>query len=108
MPPRSASILVVDDDSDSREYMALALEEEFEEVRTAEGGIPALLAMEASLPDLVVTDLRMPEMDGLELLRLIRERWSDVPVILVTVEQEIATVVEAVQRGATNYLPKLI
>ncbi len=108
MERRSASVLVVDDDPGSRDYMALALESDFGEVRTAEGGVAALLAMEASPPDLVIADLRMPGMDGLELLRLIKERWTEVPVILVTVEQEISTVVEAIGRGATNYLSKPI
>jgi len=100
------SILVVDDDPASLSYMSLALSEEFENVRTAGGGHEALLAMEGSLPDLVITDLHMPEPDGLALLALIKERWPEVPVILVTVDQEVATVVEAVRRGAINYLPK--
>jgi len=54
----------------------------------------------------VVTDLRMPGVDGLELLGLIKERWPETPVILVTVEEDIATVVEAIQKGAVNYLTK--
>jgi len=103
---RNASVLVVDDDRCSLDFMRLALSGEFAQVRTATGGIEALLALEASVPDLVITDLRMPDMDGLELLQLVKERWPEVPLILVTVEQEIATVVEAVQRGATNYLTK--
>ena len=100
------SILVVDDDPASLNYMSLALSEEFAIVRTAEGGHEALLAMEGSLPDLVITDLHMPEPDGLALLALVKERWPEVPVIVVTVDQEVATVVEAVRRGAINYLPK--
>jgi DNA-binding NtrC family response regulator len=103
---RSPSILLVDDEPCSLRYMAMALEGEFGEVRTAEGGVRALLAMESSLPDLVISDLRMPEMDGFELLRLVKERWAEVPVILVTVEQDIGIVVDAVRRGATNYLAK--
>jgi len=103
---RNASVLVVDDDRCSLDFMRLALSGEFAQVRTATGGIEALLALEASVPDLVISDLRMPDMDGLELLQLVKERWPEVPLILVTVEQEIATVVEAVQRGATNYLTK--
>ena len=100
------SILVVDDDPASLNYMSLALSEEFAIVRTAEGGHEALLAMEGSLPDLVITDLHMPEPDGLALLALVKERWPEVPVIVATVDQEVATVVEAVRRGAINYLPK--
>jgi DNA-binding NtrC family response regulator len=103
---RNASILVVDDDPDSLGFMALALKEEFSEVRSATGGLEALLCLEASVPDLIVSDLRMPDLDGLELLKLVKERWPEVSVILVTVEQDIARVVEAVQGGATNYLTK--
>jgi len=99
-------ILVVDDDPSALQYMSLALSERFGQVRSASGGFQALLAMERELPALVVADLRMPEMDGLELLALTKERWPETPFILVTVEQEVATVVDAVKRGATNYLVK--
>ena len=99
-------ILVVDDDPSALQYMSLALSQRFGQVRSASGGVQALLAMEKDLPALVVSDLRMPEMSGLELLALTRERWPETPFILVTVEQEIATVVDAVRRGATNYLVK--
>src|SRR5262245_41203390 len=97
---RNATLLVVDDDPSSLEFMSLALSEQFSDVRTATDGFEALLALEASTPDLVISDLRMPRLDGLELLRLVKERWPEIPVILVTVEEEIATVVEAVMRGA--------
>jgi DNA-binding NtrC family response regulator len=62
--------------------------------------------MEAERPDLVISDLRMPEMDGLDLLQHARERWPGVPVILLSVVEDVATVVEAVQRGASNYILK--
>ncbi len=103
---RSASLLVVDDDPLAARYMTLALSEDFADVRCATGGVDAVLAVEARVPDLVLTDLRMPEMDGLELLAHLRERWPEVPVILVTVEQEVATVVDALRQGAVNYLVK--
>jgi DNA-binding NtrC family response regulator len=99
-------ILVVDDDPSALQYMSLALSQRFGPGRSASGGVQALLAMERELPSLVVSDLRMPEMDGLELLALTKERWPETPFILVTVEQEVATVVDAVRHGATNYLVK--
>ena len=102
----SKAILVVDDDPAAARYMILALQEAFQPVTLASDAIQALLAMERDVPALVVSDLRMPDLDGLELLTLIKERWPEVPVILVTVEQDIATVVEAVKRGAANYLVK--
>jgi DNA-binding NtrC family response regulator len=103
---RSASLLVVDDDALAARYMCLALSKEFADVRRATSGVEALLAVESRVPDLVLTDLRMPAMDGLELLARLRERWPELPVILVTVEQDVSTVVEALQQGAVNYLVK--
>jgi DNA-binding NtrC family response regulator len=102
----AASLLVVDDDPLAAKFMALALSEVYEDVRCAASGVDALLAIEARVPDLVLSDLRMPRMDGLELLAHVKERWSDLPVILVTVEHDVATVVEALRQGAVNYLVK--
>lgn len=102
------TLLVVDDDLGSLSYMSLALEQAGYAVRTATDGLKALLAMENELPALVISDLQMPGMDGLDLLNRVKERWPAIPVMLTTVEEEVATVVEAVQRGAVNYLVKPI
>ncbi len=99
-------VLVVDDDPSAGDYLAQALAAEFPNVQTASDGVHALLSMERQLPALVITDLRMPVMDGMELLEHVKERWPEVPVILVTVEKDLATVIEAVRRGAINYLVK--
>ena len=100
------SVLVVEDDPAAAQYMGVVLAGEFENFRTAPEGIAALLSMESRLPDLVVLDLRLPDMEGLELLTLIKQRWAQVPVIVVTAAGDAATIVQAVQRGATNYLVK--
>lgn len=99
-------ILIVDDDLSSANYMALALADVYASVSTAGNGRQALLAMERQLPHLVVSDLRMPEMDGVELLMAIEKRWPHVPVILASVLQDAPTIVDAVQKGAINYLVK--
>jgi DNA-binding NtrC family response regulator len=99
-------VLVVDDDPSSSAYVSLALKQAGHSVRTAANGVEALLSMEGEVPALVISDLQMPVMGGLELLTHVKERWPDVPVVLFSVEEEIATVVEAVQRGAVNYLVK--
>ncbi|HZN54335.1 MAG TPA: sigma-54 dependent transcriptional regulator [Candidatus Polarisedimenticolaceae bacterium] len=103
---RAPSILVVDDDVLAARYMKLALSKDYADVRCVESGAEALLSVEARAPDLVVTDLRMPSMDGLELLTQLKQRHPEIAVILVTVEDDVAIVVEALQRGALNYLVK--
>src|SRR3989442_7305956 len=100
------SVLVVEADPAAAEYMAVVLGQEFEDFRAVPEGVAALLAMESRLPDLVVLDLRLPDMDGLEVVTRTKQRGRQVPVILVTAAGHAATIVEAVQRGATNYLVK--
>jgi DNA-binding NtrC family response regulator len=99
-------ILVVDDDVSATRYASLALRQESYRVEEASNGLAALRAIERERPSLVVADLQMPGMSGLELLGCIRERWPSVPVMFVTVEGDTPTIVEAVQRGAVNYLVK--
>jgi len=99
-------LLVVDDDPGSLSYMSLALEQAGYAVRRATDGLSALVAIEGEPPALVVSDLQMPGMNGLDLLESIKQRWPQVLVIVTTVEEEVATIVEVVQRGAMNYLVK--
>lgn len=79
-------ILFVDDDASLRETSALILKTFGYEVRTAEGGFQALVELRSSLPDLIVTDLRMPNMNGFELLSIIRQRFPHIPVIAISGE----------------------
>ena len=102
----SRSILVVDDDPACARYLSLALRGEGYDVRLAANGVEAILALESARPDLVISDLQMPVMGGLELLDHARLRWPDVPFIVVTVDHDVATVVEAMKLGAINYLLK--
>jgi two-component system NtrC family response regulator len=99
-------ILVVDDDASATRYASLTLERAGYRVVEAAGGLSGLRAVERERPALVIADLQMPDMNGLELLACIRERWPGLPVMLLTVDGEVATVVQAVQRGAVNYLIK--
>ncbi len=100
------SILIVEDDASSAQYLVLALRDMGHKVRHAPDGLAAVLSLEESVPDLVITDLQMPRMDGIELLGRIRERWQGLPVILISVVGEVETVVSAVKHGAVNYLLK--
>ncbi len=101
-----ARILAVDDNPSSLEYARLTLESEGHEVRTAKDGVEALLAIEDELPELIVTDLQMPKLDGMGLLSRVRQRWSHLPVIVVSVQEDVALVVDAIRHGAQNYVLK--
>lgn len=105
---RLPRVLLVDDDDAVRLYLSQLLDEEGYRVDMATNGIEAILEIEKELPDLVLSDLRMPEMDGLELVVHVKERWPELPVILLSVVDDVPAVVEAVQRGAVNYLAKSI
>ena len=99
--------LVVDDSKVDRLMIGGLLEKDGEiEVAYASDGKEALAKIEESQPDLVITDLVMPELDGLELVGEIRKRFPLVPVILCTSKGSEQTAVEALQRGAASYVPK--
>src|SRR6202008_3824555 len=66
----------------------------------------ALARMEEARPDLVLTDMQMPELDGLELVEAVRARFPEVPVILMTAHGSEELAVNALQRGAASYVPK--
>jgi len=100
------ALLIVDDDSTVRESLGEALSEAGYDVRTAEDAARALAALATRAPDVVLTDVRMPGLDGLELLRLLRERSPGVQVILMTAYDDMPTVAAAMREGATDFLVK--
>lgn len=100
------SILIAEDERASGEYLKLLLEQMNFEVRLTGNGVEALLALEAGAFDLVITDLRMPSMDGFELLTHLGQRWPNMPAIVLTANEEVADVIEAIRLGAVNYLLK--
>ncbi len=79
-------ILFVDDDSSLRETSALILKSFGYEVRTAEDGFHALVELRSLLPDVIISDLRMPNMSGFELLSIVRKRFPHIPVIAISGE----------------------
>ncbi len=101
-----ARVLFVDDLERSRELFARLLEGPAYAVETAASVVEACAAIERERPDVVVTDLRMPEVDGLEGLQRFRTLAPDVPVIVVTAFGSIETAVEAMRLGAFDYLSK--
>ena len=103
MPQR---ILVADDEKKMRRVLQMALEDDGYAVSLAGDGSEALAAMKKVHFDLVITDLRMPKTDGLELLEEIRRVDAEVPVIVMTAYGTVETAVSAMRQGAFDYILK--
>jgi two-component system KDP operon response regulator KdpE len=99
------SILVVDDEPQITRVLKTSLSSQGYSIRTASDGKQALQEMKNWSPDLVITDLRMPNMDGLELCRAIRTE-SRVPIIVLSVKGEETIKVESLDAGADDYVTK--
>ena len=100
------SILVVDDDSSVRETLRQVLKDRGYQVTLAKNGEEALERLREQEYCLVLTDLRMPGMQGIELMRKIRRAYPDVGVIIMTAYGTIDTAIEAMSHGAADYLIK--
>ncbi|MCQ4262162.1 fused response regulator/phosphatase [Stutzerimonas stutzeri] len=102
----SATLLIIDDDDVVRASLAAYLDDSGFRVLQAGNGPQGMELFESEQPDLVICDLRMPQMDGLELIRLISERQLDLPVIVVSGAGVMSDAVEALRLGAADYLIK--
>jgi two-component system response regulator HydG len=101
-----ARILVVDDDPSAVSALKQLLGGAGYIVHAAEDGLAAFAIAEEHPPDVVVTDLDMPRMNGMELLSKLRAQDADLPVIVVTSHQELGSAVDAMRAGAEDYLTK--
>jgi two-component system response regulator AtoC len=99
-------VLIVDDDEAIRASTAESLARHDREVRTAENATAALAGVDRWRPDVVLTDVRMPGLDGLELLQLLTERVPDADVIMMTAFDDMPTIVSAMRAGAVEFLVK--
>jgi len=99
-------ILIVDDDPYFLRVLSRILSGENFQVRTAEGAVEASRILQEDSFDLVISDLRLPDGDGLSLLQEIRAAGSDVPVVILTAYGEVDSYLEAMNAGATEYLNK--
>ena len=100
------TILIVDDEKNYLTILSALLEDEGFEVLTAPGGSEALEIHKSSDLDLILTDMKMPKMDGIELLENIKENDPDLPVIMMTAHGTVDKAVEAMQKGAYTYVLK--
>ncbi|MBU2551211.1 MAG: response regulator [Proteobacteria bacterium] len=99
-------ILLVDDERDFVEMLSLRLEEEGHKVRPAYSGEEALKSLSEAEPDVVILDIKMPGMDGIEALKAIKARHPVVEIILLTGHGAVETAVEGLKSGAFDYLLK--
>ena len=101
-------ILVVDDEDDILHFLELVLHEKGYEVATALGGQEALTKAELERPDLILLDIMMPQMDGWEVLKLLRvdENTASIPVAMLSARTEARDRVQGLQEGAVDYICK--
>lgn len=101
-------VLVVDDHAHAREAMCeiLSMDDSFEVIGVVESGPEAIAFTAQWMPDLILIDIQMPEMDGLETTRRIKQEYPYVKIVIVTVSDEISHLLEALKQGAQGYLLK--
>lgn len=106
--PRTVSILIVEDDPVVQKIMVLTLTKAGFSPILASNGIEALMQVKIALPDLIISDVMMPEMDGFEMLKIIRAepKTSFIPVIMLTSRDSCEDIIGGLEMGADDYLPK--
>jgi DNA-binding response OmpR family regulator len=103
---RPVRVLVVEDDEDIAQVLQRSLRMEGYEVKLAEDGVRALEEAHAFLPDIVVLDLGLPRLDGLDVAKRMREDGDDVPILILTARDALESRVEGLDIGADDYLVK--
>lgn len=101
-----SNILIVDDEQSYRQLLSLVFEGDGHTIRTAGNGSEALQLLQAERADLIISDVRMPDMDGIEMLRSVRETLPDVGVVLMTAFASVETAREAFKLGADDFIQK--
>ena len=103
---RQAKVWVVDDDSSIRWVLERALTQADMDNESFEDADQLLQRVDTEQPDVIISDIRMPGTDGLELLSLLSEKYPDLPIIITTAHSDLDSAVASYQRGAFEYLPK--
>ncbi len=100
------TILVIDDESGILDALRILLRNEGFDVTTAQGGKAGLEALKSSAPDIVLTDVRMPQVGGIDILSAVRQQDPETPVILMTAQASLQSAIQAVNEGAFYYIQK--
>lgn len=104
--PEKPKILIVDDEMVMRDSLTAWLEEDNFEPLSSESGMQALELLEKDKPDVILVDIKMPGMDGITLLKKIKEKYEDIPVIMITAYATVDNAVESMKQGAYDYIMK--
>jgi len=104
--PTSAVVHVIDDDDAARDSLSFLLRSARIEVKSYESAVAFLATVKGLADGCIITDVRMPEMTGIEMLRRLREAKIDIPVIVITGHGDIALAVEAMKHGAADFFEK--
>jgi two-component system response regulator HydG len=100
------TILVIDDESGILDALRILLRNEGFDVTTAQGGKSGLEALKGTAPDIVLTDVRMPQVGGIDILTAVRQQDPETPVILMTAQASLQSAIQAVNEGAFYYIQK--
>ena len=101
-----SNILIVDDEQSYRQLLSLVFESDGHNVRTAMNGRQALESLQTEPADVIISDVKMPDMDGIEMLRAVRETMPDLGVVLMTAFASVETAREAFKLGADDFIQK--
>ena len=106
MSQNQPSVLIIDDEAGILDTLRILLKNSDFEPQTAQGGRAGMEAMQASKPDIVLTDVRMPGVSGIEILEAARDMDPEMPVILMTAQASLQSAIQAVNEGAFYYIQK--
>ena len=106
MSTEQPCILVIDDEQGILDTLRILLKNEGFDVATAQGGKAGLEALKSSAPDIVLTDIRMPQVSGIDILAAVKEQDPETPVVLMTAQASLQSAIQAVNQGAFHYVQK--
>ena len=102
---KKQTILICDDEESLRESFKLILSDKYD-LHLANNGAEALEMMKTARPDILLLDIKMPKIHGIEVLKQVKELWPSLPVIIITGYQSVELAQESLKNGAADYIPK--